>query len=202
MACPVLGGARFWAAAVFLALASFGTQVYGAGGQTTQSASQCSIPGSISDAGNVPESSQKVVREFQRRLEAGPFYIELQRRLGKPKSCSLKLKLDGDTIALSYVFRHHARLSARTNPTIEYSQQRAELRGLSREDSIALLKKAEAASYGQDGCGINWTHSEDEATDDPPKSHATVFRGDSCNCQARIVYLGTSVVGLVLSSSC
>jgi hypothetical protein len=196
MACPVLGSARFWAAAVLLMLASFGIQVCGAQGQATQVAAQCSLP----DAGNVPESSQKLVREFQQRVEAGPFYVELMRRLGKPKSCSLKL--DGDAIALSYVFRHNAHLSTRTNPTIEYSQQRAELRGLSREEAIALLKKAETDSYGRDGCGINWTHSEDEATDDPPKSHATVFRGDSCNCQARIIYAGTSVVALVLSSSC
>jgi len=122
------------------------------------------------------------------------------RRLGKPQGCSVKL--DGDNTALQYVFRRNGRLDAKMNPTIEYSEQRAEFGGLSSEEALVLLKKGELDLFGREGCGIDWKQPEDQSTENPPGSHATVFRGDSCNCQARIVYQGNSVVALVLSSAC
>jgi len=91
---------------------------------------------------------------------------------------------------------------AQVNSTIESSMQRAESRGLNREKALALLKKGESDSYGKAGCGIEWSKPEDQSMGDPPGSRATVFRCDSCNCQARIIYQGDSVVALVLSSAC
>jgi len=148
----------------------------------------------------VPASRQKQVREFQQRVEAGPFYKELLRRLGKPKGCDVKL--DGENIALSYVFQHNARLDARVDPSIEYSEQQAQFRGLNGKEALALLKESEKDSFGRDGCGIDWDHPEEELPEESSGSRATVFRGSACNCQARVAYQGNSVVALVLSSAC
>ncbi len=192
MARPVLGSARCWAASFLLGLSSLGGQSSWAQSQ----ASQCSPSG----LANLPPSRQQQVREYQHRVEAGPFYKKMLRQLGKPNSCDAKL--DGENIALSYVFRDDAHLDARVNSSIEYSEQRAEFRGLSREKALVLLKKGALDLFGREGCGIDWNLPQDQSTVDTPGSRATVFRGDSCNCQARIVYHGDSVVALVLSSAC
>jgi hypothetical protein len=165
-------------------------------GWSQSPASLCSSP----DLGSMPGASQKQVRDLEKRVEAGPFYKRMVQLLGKAQSCNVKQ--DGDSIALSYAFRNDARLDAQANSTIESSLQRAEFRGLNREKALALLKKGESDSYGKDGCGIDWNKPEDQSMEDPPGSRAMVFRGDSCNCQARIVYQGDSVVALVLSSAC
>jgi hypothetical protein len=182
MARPVLAPVRFCAAALLLALSLLGGRV----GGSQSPASLCSS----SDPAGIPVSSQKQVRDLQQRVQL----------LGKPQSCNVKQ--DGDSIALSYAFRDDAHLDAQADSAIESSMQRAEFRGLNREKALALLKKGESRSYGKDGCGIDWNKSQDQPMGDPPGSRATVFRGDSCNCQARIVYQGDSVVALVLSSAC
>jgi hypothetical protein len=192
MARPVLAPVRFCAAALLLALSLLGGRV----GGSQSPASLCSS----SDPAGIPVSSQKQVRDLQQRVEAGPFYRKMVQLLGKPQSCNVKQ--DGDSIALSYAFRDDAHLDAQADSAIESSMQRAEFRGLNREKALALLKKGESRSYGKDGCGIDWNKSQDQPMGDPPGSRATVFRGDSCNCQARIVYQGDSVVALVLSSAC
>lgn len=192
MARPVLSSARFWAASFLLGLLSLGGQSSWAQSQS----SQCS-PG---DLANLPASRQHQVRELEQRVEAGPFYRKMLRQLGKPNRCDTKL--DGENIALSYVFRDDAHLDARVNSSIEYSEQRAEFLGLSREKALALLKKGALDSFGREGCGIDWNQPQEQTAGDTAGSRATVFRGDSCNCQARIVYRGDSVVALVLSSAC
>jgi len=192
MACPVLSKGRLWAAAILLALTAFASLKGGA----QSAATQCSGH----DLANAPAAGQKQAADLQRSVEAGPFYKELMSRFGKPKGC--EVKVDGDNIALSYLFRENAHLDARINPTIEYSQQSVQFPGISDESAMALLKKGAADAFGQDGCGIDWSKPEDEATGDKPGAHATVFRGDSCNCQARVVYQEKAVVQLVVSSSC
>ncbi len=147
-----------------------------------------------------PPARQKQVREFQQRVEAGPFYKELLLRLGEPKRC--EAKLSGTNITLSYAFRDGAHLDASISPDIEYSAQHAQFRGLDAERALALLKQSERDSFGQDGCGIDWHRQESQSKEEHSTSRAVVYRGSSCNCQARILYSGNAVVGLALSSSC
>jgi hypothetical protein len=145
-------------------------------------------------------ASQKQVRDLQQHIEAGPFYKKMLQQLGKPQSC--RVRQEGDAIALSYAFSKDARLEAQADAAIESSMLRATFPGLNREKALALLKKGESDSYAKDGCGIDWKKPEDQSMGSPAGSHATVFRGDTCNCQARIVYQGNAVVALVLSSAC
>ncbi len=190
MARPVL--ARFCAAGLLVAVSLLGERA----SWSQSPASTCSR----AELAGISATGQKQVRDFEQRVKAGPFYRKMLQQLGKPQSCNVKQ--DGDSIALSYAFRGDAHLDAQVNSTIESSQQRAEFRGLNRERALALLKKGESDSYGKDGCGIDWSKPEEQSMEAPPGSRATVFRGDSCNCQARIVYQGKSVVAVVLSSAC
>ena len=186
MACSVPGSARFRATSFVLALASLSFNAMQA------QAARCS-PSGLEGA---PPVRQKQVREFQQRVEAGPIYKELLLRLGEPERCGAKL--DGENIAVSYAFRNEAHLDA----GIEYSEQHAQFRGLDGEKALALLKQSERDSFGQDGCGIDWNRPESESKKESSSSRAVVFRGSSCNCQARILYSGKSVAGLALRSSC
>jgi hypothetical protein len=192
MACPILGSKRSWAAAFVLTLAS----LIGHANVSQAQAMPC-LP---SDPAGAQTAHQKQVREFQQRVEAGPFFKELVLRLGEPERC--EAKLSGENIALTYAFRNEAHLDASINSSIEYSDQHARFRGLDREKALALLKQSEQDSFGQDGCGIDWNRPESESKGGHSKFRAAVFRGDSCNCQGRILYQGNSVVGLAFSSSC
>jgi hypothetical protein len=165
-------------------------------GRAQSAAPACTPP----ELAGMTAESRKQVSDLEQHVETGPFYKKMLQQLGKPTSCSVKQ--EGDAIALSYVFSKDARLDAQVNAAVESSMLRATFPGLDREKALALLKKGESESYGKDGCGIDWKRPEDQSMDSPAGSRATVFRGDSCNCQARIEYQGDSVVALVLSSAC
>ncbi len=192
MARPVLTRARWCEIALLLA----SLLLAGPASRAQTPASSCTPP----EFAAMTAASQKQVRDLQQHVEAGPFYKKMLQQLGKPQSCNVRQ--EGDAIALSYGFVKDARLDAQADSAIESSMQRATFSGLDREKALALLKKGESNSYGRKGCGIDWKRPEDETMDSPAGSRATVFRGDSCNCQARILYQGDSVVALVLSSAC
>ena len=156
--------------------------------------------GCISDSlAQVQESSRKAARELLQQTEAGAFYKELALRFGRPVSCTIASDEIG--IRLSYVFRDNGRLEARINPSIEFAEQRMQLLGITAERALELLKAAESGSFGREGCGIQWSRGADESSDGQD-SREIVYRGDICNCQARVTYQGQSVIGLTLRSTC
>jgi hypothetical protein len=192
MARPVLARVRWCAAVLLLAPSLLACHA----GKAQSAAPGCNPP----ELDAMTAASQKQVHDLQQHIEAGPFYKKMLQQLGKPQSCSVRQ--EGDAIALSYSFLKDGRLDAQVDAAIESSMLQATLPGLSREKALALLKKGESDSYAKDGCGIDWKKSEDQSMDSPAGAHATVFRGEACNCQARIIYQGDSVVALVLSSAC
>jgi hypothetical protein len=174
------------AVALILAI-GLGTQAY---------ATQCSQDPHT----GVPQLRQSEVREFLQRVESGPFFEELVRRLGKPKAC--ESGADGAGITVSYTFHENGSLRARIHSTLEFSEQRIELRQIDTKAALALLKEAEIYSYGRDGCGIAWNRPTEESVDRRAGSHEVVYGGDVCNCKARVLYVHNAVVGLVLRSAC
>lgn len=142
----------------------------------------------------------KEMDEFRKRVESGPFYAEMVRRLGKPQAC--ENKRDQQEIDVTCVFRENGRLQARSNAAIEFSEQRMELPHISAKSALALLKDAEKQSYGGSGCGIAWDRPTTEPAGGRAGSREVVYRGDICNCQASVVYDHDSVVALVLRSAC
>jgi hypothetical protein len=191
MACSVLARVRFVAPVVILYASLVSTSARSIEGQT---APHCrdSILG-------VPESRQKQVLEFQQRIEAGPFYRELVRQLGKPDSCNSAT--DESRIRLSYAFHNNARLDAQIDPSIEFSEQRMTLRSLTEKNAMALLHKGEKDAFGNEGCGIRWDRAKRQPRE-PAGSKQIVYQGKVCNCQARTLYENDLIVALVLSSTC
>ena len=156
-------------------------------------------PGSCVDSA-IPTEHQKEAHELLQRVSAGPFYKELVRRRGTPASC--RISADEANLTLIYEFRGNARLEAKSNSSIEYSEQRMKLTGLTKERAMALLKENEKHSWGAKGCGMNWLRPDEEQPGKEPGSREVVYRGSSCNCQGRLVYAKNVVVALVSSSAC
>jgi len=188
VARPILGLRR-----CVLIFAAFAAAT--ASGQRS-SVAECAPDGSAA----VPPAQQGGVREFERQVKSGPFYKELTRRFGTPEAC--KTTLDDGNINLSFTYHGDARLNAKMDSRIEFTEQRAQLSGMSEKSGIALLKQAEANAFGTHGCGIVWKAPAETIAGERAGSHEAVYRGDTCNCQARVIYEGSSVVGLVLSSAC
>ena len=149
---------------------------------------------------NAPDDRRLQVRAFQQALTSGPFYKELSRRSGKPLSCQLTLG-DG-IIKLTYSFRGKASLEAQANTGAESTDQRMQIRSIAEKTAMSLLKRAEKDTFGQDGCGIVWDKPAEVVPGDLPGSREVVYRGDACNCQARLVYAGKVIVGLIVRSAC
>lgn len=188
MARRVLAAWRFRLLLVFLALAT-SLPAY----VTELAAASCSDSA-------VPAERQKEAQDLVQRVSAGPFYKELVRRRGTPATC--RISADGTNLRLIYAFRGNARLEAKSNPSIEYSQQRVELIGLTKARAMALLKANEKYLWGSKGCGINWLRPDEEQPGNEPGSREVFYRGSSCNCQGRLVYAKNVVVALVSSSAC
>lgn len=150
-----------------------------------------------------PCSSKRLDRQtqlLQQQMTAGIFYKELLLLFGKPLTCAVNVQ-NGRT-NLTYTFRQGAQLIARTDPAAELSEQRVESIHIDTAKAIALLKRAELDAYRPDGCGISWTSGEEESAPGGPGRREIVYRGDTCNCQARLTYSGNDVVILVLRSAC
>ena len=146
-----------------------------------------------------PEQSSAVA-EFRRTVEAGPLFAALTQKFGKPNEP--KVQADADGVTLTYQFHGGAHLEAKSNPAIEHWEQTATLPGLSRERALRLLKAAAQTGFGEGGCGLDWAKPEEQSDDGAKGLHSVVYRGDGCNCQARILMKGKVIMGLALSSSC
>jgi hypothetical protein len=66
----------------------------------------------------------------------------------------------------------------------------------------AAAGQAELDTYKPSGCGISWTKGEEDPPADAAGKREVVYRGDTCNCQGRLIYQGDAVAGLVLRSAC
>ena len=186
MACAVLARVRFVTAAL----------VFVASSLAQSKGSQC--PADLS--AGAPADKKNQVRAFQQVLTAGPFYKELSRRAGKPRACDVALDERG--IRLSYSFRGNASLVSQVSAGSESTDQRMQVPSITAKAAMALLKRAEKDAFGQDGCGIAWDHAAEELRGKTAGSREVVYRGDACNCQARLVYAGKSIVALVVRSAC
>ena len=101
-----------------------------------------------------------------------------------------------------YEFPRNGTLVAQTDPRIEFSEQRVNLQGLDEDQAKSLLQAAEANAFGATGCGLDWEHHSTEEPGTFGGSQEVVYRGDACNCQARVLYDDEKVIGLVLRSAC
>lgn len=69
-------------------------------------------------------------------------------------------------------------------------------------DARELLQRAERAAFGAEGCDVDWETPESDMTN-ADGQRETVYRGETCNCQARGRSTSAGgVVGLVFRSAC
>jgi hypothetical protein len=188
MACAVLARVRHRAAALVLGVLFVSGFAHG---------TERRCPADLS--AGAPAERRNNIRAFQQALTSAAFYKELSHR-GRPLSC--EMGLDEGIIRLSYAFRGKASLEAQVNLGSESIEIRMQVQSIGVNRAMALLKKAEKDAFGQNGCGIAWDHPAEELPGEKAGSREVVYRGDACNCQARLVYAGKSVVALILRSAC
>ncbi len=184
MARPVL---RLGAAVLALSLAV--PAAFAAGGAAK-------APPCAAEYGNLPQAQQAQARDFVRKVQSGPFYRHLTRSFGRPLACTVSAK--ESAITLAFTFPGGAGLRSKVDSAIELSEQRMVLPSITTDAAVTLLKQAEKHSYGQKGCGISWSSPERESKDG---GNGVIYRGESCNCQGRVVRRPKSVE-VVLSSAC
>jgi hypothetical protein len=149
--------------------------------------------------GSSSTDSSAQAAKFQKMVQGGPFYKELVRRSGKSGAC--QIGKEGENILLTCQFHGAARLEARSNSAIEFSEQKIEVQKISRKMALALLRETEKYSFGPKGCSVNWDRAAD-SENESNGSREVAYRGDTCNCQGRLVYRADSVVGLIWRSAC
>lgn len=152
------------------------------------------------NSAGVPSLAEPAIRNLQESLKAGPFYKELLLQFGKPLSCILEF--DDGKIGLIYTFRGRVQLMARIDLRIEISEQRMQIPRMEMTKAIALLKAAEKDAYRPNGCGITWDRPAEESTGGQAGFREAVYRGTTCNCQARVTYRNSYAVSLMLKSAC
>jgi hypothetical protein len=154
-------------------------------------------------AAGAPLTAQQAreAAEWRAAVEQGPLYAAAS--AASPRTaCELARDPDGQ-MTLSYRFRDGNALRATRNPAIEYDEQSARFERPPAEDPLALLARAERAAFGESGCGIDWKPDEVGAVDGQPGVTETVYRGDVCNCQARVRRGAQGqVLALLLRSAC
>jgi hypothetical protein len=130
----------------------------------------------------------------------GPLYAALARQ---SSVASCRIGNDSSAVTLEYTFRDGGWLQARRDPRIEYNNQEARFAMPPAEDPVAMLTRAEQLAFVPDGCGIDWRTPETQPSGDDPSTTETIYRGDVCNCQARVRKDTTGrVMRLLLRSAC
>ena len=166
--------------------------------QTTSTARalECAIAG----PGLSPQEAQ-TVDVLRGTVEKGPLYAIANSAAGGPASC--RIGADSSGIALEYTFRDGAWLRVMHDPRIEYDNQDVRFASPLAEDAVTVLTRVEQTAFAPGGCDIDWRKAETQQAGDDPGSTETIYRGDTCNCQARVRKdIAGRVVGLVFRSAC
>ncbi|MGE5171704.1 MAG: hypothetical protein ACM3JC_15180 [Rudaea sp.] len=121
--------------------------------------------------------------ELRRAVERSPLYRVLA-ATSPVVGCEAE-QADTRTI-LAYRFRDGASLRVERDAATESTRQEARVGSTFRARPVAVLKRAERAAFGAGGCGIDWRAPATQAPGEPPQARVTVYRGDVCNCQARV----------------
>lgn len=148
-------------------------------------------------AGTGQQADANAVTALRRSVEQGPLYT-----IGAAAGVrECRVSAESGAITLDYAFGSGGSLRVKRDQRIEYTEQDARYTLPASEEPVSVLKRAERAAFGTQGCGIDWTRSESAPAKDGAAE--TVFRGDVCNCQARMRRDGAGhVVGLTLRSAC
>ena len=185
--------------------------VWGCGGALSAACSMPLAPGSVAAPSSAPiacagsenaatAGDAVALATLRRSAETGPLYAAL---LAASPLASCRVSSESGAPALTYQFIGGGSLLIKRDARIEYTTQEAHFVSPPMETPAALLARAEQAAFGAAGCGIDWQQAVTRGAEANGGATDTVFRGDVCNCQARIRRDARgNVVGLALSSTC
>jgi hypothetical protein len=140
----------------------------------------------------------KAASDFQRVVEAGPLFAAAG---GGSGVASCTMRRERSSVELRYRFRNGGSLRATRDASIEFVEQQAGLSAPLDEEPTLVLARAELWTFGEEGCGIDWSRRETM----PAEGGAvdTVSRGNVCQCQARVRRDAQGrVMRLTISSAC
>jgi hypothetical protein len=147
-----------------------------------------------------PAQSQAAL-EWRAAVESGPLFVAAS-AAAPISSCDLASDAQG-RITLSYRLRGGGTVEAVRDASVEFSEVAVRFDPRPDVDVLELLKRAETAAFGDKGCGIDWQQGSLRPVGAGAKDIETVFRGDTCNCQALIRRdPERRVRGLTLRSTC
>jgi hypothetical protein len=148
----------------------------------------------------VSQESRNTIADFQRTVESTPLFTISARHAGV-SSC--RIGYESGMASVEYQFRDGGWLRSKRDSRIEYSDQEVRFAVPLAESPIAILTDAERAAFGDSGCGMDWKETETTPAEDDRTAVEVIYRGDTCNCQARIRSdAGGRVTGLVFRSAC
>lgn len=141
----------------------------------------------------------KTLTELRTSAESSPLF-HAARAGGAVVSCEATSQ--SSLLTLSFRFSGENSFTIGRDPQIEYTSQEVAFAQPLTDDASTILKRGEREAFGADGCGIDWSAARTEPSADGVSSDR-VFRGDVCQCQARIrTDKGGRVIGLLLRSTC
>jgi hypothetical protein len=169
--------------------------------RATQTSAAAPLPScTVADGRALPASATDTAAALRKTIESGPLFAAFAATTAVSR-CQIGAD-DGATF-VEYQFRDGGSLRAKRDPRIEFSEFDAQFAAPPREDPITILTGAERAAFGADGCGIDWKDAETRTPDDRRAAVEKIYRGDTCNCQARVrTDAAGRVVGLILRSTC
>lgn len=172
-------------------------------GTTTQT-STSSPPLSISDCVRVGEaaSAQQIADAAALRAatERGPLFATLK-AASLMQAC--RVRFEPGAVEIDWRMTDGGWLRLVRDSRIELYEQEVGLAMPLSAEPTAWLQRAAVAAFGEGACGIDWHASETEQLADDPLVTEQVFRGNACNCQARLRRDRTNqVIGALLRRAC
>jgi len=143
--------------------------------------------------------SRAAVDALRRAAETGPMFVAA----ATTGIDSCEIAVDAGVVTLEYRFRGDSWLRVKQDPRIEYMDSEVRFGTPLTQDPLPILTRAEQAAFGAGGCGIDWKTGESRPLAEEPGASEVIYRGDSCNCQARVRHdRAGQVIGLILRSTC
>jgi len=155
----------------------------------------CAVSGT-----SVSSQDNDAVATLRRTVERGPLYAVSAARIGV-KAC--RVNQESAELTLEYTFRDGGSLRVTHQPRIEYTDQEVRFATAFADDPVNVLTLVERAAFGEQGCGIAWRDARTQPAEGDPSSRETIYRGDVCNCQARVRTTPAGrVTGLLFRTAC
>lgn len=137
---------------------------------------------------------------LQHSVQRSPLYAAASAATAVAR-CSIRA--EAGAVTIHYQFHDGTWLQVKRDQRIEYTEQEARFAVPPAGEPVEILARAERAAFGAGGCGIDFQHGETGPLEGDALATETTYRGDSCNCQARVRRSAAGgVIGLLLRSAC